>query len=396
MSPSILQLQSVGLQDVYLTKDPQINIFKYTYYRYVNFSTDIVKLQLNEVASFGRRITCDIPKRGHLLSKLYLHLRLPKLTKVDGDYLSWSDTIGYSIFSEPIELQVNGIIIDKLYPHFMDAWDELTSIDPGKKLMILKSDLYNSTSHNAEKEIDLMIPLDFWFTKQYSSALPLLSMLGQDIRLNFKFKEFSKIINYNGSEPPHIDILDSNIYAEYVFLDDVISEQFQKQKHTYIIEQVQHNGEESISSNVTDFNKLIKFNHPTKELIFFCVEKANVDNNNYFVYSRNTDELPFISEAALLLDGKYRIEYLPEFYYRTIVPHSVHSHIPMKYIYTISFSIKPEDNQPTGSINLSRFDDVTLALRMKSGNPDCFIYVYGISYNVLTIENGNFNLEFIV
>lgn len=63
MSPSILQLQSIGIQDVYLTKDPQINIFKYNYYRYVNFSTDIIKVPLNEVATFNKKITCDIPKK---------------------------------------------------------------------------------------------------------------------------------------------------------------------------------------------------------------------------------------------------------------------------------------------------------------------------------------------
>jgi hypothetical protein len=168
MSPSILQLQAIGIQDVYLTKDPQINIFKYNYYRYVNFATETVKLNMNTIATFGQKTTCEIPKRGHLLSKLHLHIRLPQLNKISGDYVCWNDTLGYSIFAEPIELQIGGVIVDRLYPQFMNAWDELTNANKqlGKNFMLLKSDTYVNNYTNAKKEVDLVIPLDFWFTKQ--------------------------------------------------------------------------------------------------------------------------------------------------------------------------------------------------------------------------------------
>ena len=75
MSPSLLQLQATGLEDVYLTQDPQINIFKYNYYRYVNFATETIKLETNIISNFGKKMTCEIPKRGHLLSKLHLHIK---------------------------------------------------------------------------------------------------------------------------------------------------------------------------------------------------------------------------------------------------------------------------------------------------------------------------------
>lgn len=127
MSPSLLQLQAVGLQDLFLTKDPQINIFKYNYYRYVNFATETVKLELNENITFGKRITCDVPKRGDLLSKMHLHIRLPPIVKNGGTYASWSDTLGYAIFDDYIELQIGGEIVDKVYPQFCNVWDELTT-----------------------------------------------------------------------------------------------------------------------------------------------------------------------------------------------------------------------------------------------------------------------------
>ena len=69
--------------------------------------------------------SCVIPKRGHLLSKLHLHISLPILEKTDGKYACWSDTLGYGIFDGPIELQIGGVVVDRLYPQFLDAWDEL-------------------------------------------------------------------------------------------------------------------------------------------------------------------------------------------------------------------------------------------------------------------------------
>lgn len=397
MSPSIFQLQALGMQDVYLTQDPQINIFKYNYYRYVNFATDTAKLNFNTSVNFTQKSSCVIPKRGHLLSKLHLHISLPILEKTSGKYACWSDTLGYGIFDGPIELQIGGVVVDRLYPQFLDAWDELTNNnDLGKNFMILKSDTFVSNFQNASKVVNLVIPLEFWFTKKYNMALPLLSIFDQDIKVVFKLRSFSECINYDGLTPPNeVDIIRSELYAEYIFLDDVILKQFQFQKHQFLIEQVQYNGDEMIQSLTNNYNSDLKFNYPCKELVFFSVDTNNLNTNNYFSYSNSLDETPLIQEASLLLDGKYRFDKLPEFYYRTIFPDNVHSVIPMKYIYVMPFCLRPEDNQPTGSLNMSMFNDITLALKLSNNNPSVKLYVFAISYNIVTIENGVLNLEFV-
>jgi hypothetical protein len=397
MSPSLLQLQAVGLQDLFLTKDPQINIFKYNYYRYVNFATETVKLGLSGKLEFGKRITCDIPKRADLLSKLHLHLRLPPIIKNGGTYASWTDTLGYAIFDDFIELQIGGEVVDKLYPQFLNVWDELTSTTKkvGKNLMLLKSDTYVASKYNAEKYVDLIIPLDFWFTKQYNCALPLNCMTYQDVNISFKLKNFKECINYDGDEPLEVPILNASIIAEYIFLDDIIRKKFVEEKHQYIIEQVQYNGDELILENTDVYNSKLRFNYPCKEFIFFAVENRNIANNNYFVYSKTPEDVPLINEASLLLDGKLRFDSLPEFYYRSVFPDNVHSVIPTKYIYTMPFTIKPEDNQPTGSLNASKFNDITLFLKLPNNNVDLTLYVFAISYNVLIINNGFLTTEFL-
>lgn len=264
--------------------------------------------------------------------------------------------------------------------------------------MILKSDIYRSSFKNATKVIDLMIPLDFWFTKDYSLALPLIAITSQEISLNFYFRNFSDVINYDGIIGTNqVSILDSYIYTEYIYLDEIILDTYQKQSFKYVIEQMVYHGDENIPSNQTIFQAEIDFNNPCKELLFACIDKNNIDNNNYFNYSKRSGGDALITEASLLLNGKHLFnDYLPEYVFRQIFPNNVHSVIPNKHIYCIPFSIKPEDaTQPTGSINLSRFDSVTLALKLKSGNPECQLHIYGIVHNILQISNGTLTFEFV-
>lgn len=398
MSPTILQIQSVGMQDIFLTQHPDINLFKYSYYKYGNFAKETIKLPLNDIATFNKRTTCNIPKKGHLLSKLYLHIKLPKLTPNGGLYASWCDTLGYAIFAEPIELEIGGVVVDRCYPRLIDMWDELSNSmvgnQNGSDLMILKSDNYKSTQYNAIKDTNLMIELPFWFSRKDNMSLPILAMPSQDIKVNFKFKSFSDVINFDGSEPLEVNIIDSNVIADYIYVDDFIATEFIKTKHTFVIDQSQYNGDEFIPANTPIFNCDLKFNHPVKELLFGCVTKDNIDNNNYYVYN-DSDENPLLSEISLLLDGKRRYEFLDEFIYRTKFPKDVHSVIPAKYIYTIPFALNPEHNQPTGSINMSTFNDVVLSLKLQNNIPDCYIYVYAINYNIVTIEKGTLVMEFV-
>lgn len=399
MVAGTLQLQARGIQDVYLTKDPEINVFQYQYFRYVNFANDLYKIPLHDPARFNSKTHVVIPKKGHLLSKLYLHLKLPPIVRNTGEYACWSDVIGYSIFNSPIELQIGGVVVDKLYPVCMDIVDELstTTNKLGHDRMIMKSDTWRSAIYNSDKELNLMIPLNFWFTKNYSMALPLLSMTSQEIQINFNFADFSKVINYDAlAAPPRVEILDSNIFAEYIMLDDIVLDMFQRQKHQYVITQMVYNGDDNIPPAKNLFNTKLNFNNPCKEVLFCCVDQNNYDNNCYFNYSRLSDEEPLIKEASLILDGKHRYDnLLPEFIFRDFFPNIVHSVVPSKHFYVMPFALKPEDDQPTGSLNMSRFDEILLSLRMNDNNPACKLYIFGIMYNIVTIENGVLTFEFV-
>ena len=98
----------------------------------------------------------------------------------------------------------------------------------------------------------------------------------------------------------------------------------------------------------------------------------------------------------------------PAPYFRLVQPFQYHTAIPDDFIYIYSFSLHPEDAQPSGSFNASRLD--SLVLNMTMNNPqnndgtemigvitqlDAIATVYAVNYNVLRIVSGMGSLLFI-
>ena len=53
MSGGIIQLVAYGVEDLYLTGDPQITFFKVVYRRHTNFATESIKQTFSSAANFG-------------------------------------------------------------------------------------------------------------------------------------------------------------------------------------------------------------------------------------------------------------------------------------------------------------------------------------------------------
>lgn len=395
MPGATLQLAGVGTHDTYLTANPELNHFKYRYFRYVNFATEVVPLLFSEGGGFGKKFTAEIPYRGHFLSKLFLKIRLPKLQKVDGEFVCWTDSLGYALINTA-EFEINGGVVDRLYGYFLDMYDEFTTgnLDSGRRNMILKSDVFISTRNNAKEDIELIVPLDFWFSKQLNLSLPLFLINTSKLRVNFNFRKFSELVHWDGTIPPDEPQLDIELFGEYLYVDDTLLDTLGGDR-SYLIEQTQFNEIEQIGENISSYISELKFNYNVKEIIFGFVEKGSIDNNDLFNFSRRSDNLSLLQSATLLLDGKERFPNLPESYLRLAFPKSVHSYVPSKYIYCIPFCAKPEMNQPSGSLNFGSYNSIALALKMRNGNDTCKMFTFAVSFNLFKISNGVPYLEYV-
>ena len=116
MSGGLLQIASYGLEDIYLTKNPEITFFKKVYRRHTNFSTETKKISLEQIPSFGEEFTVKIPNFGDLINQCFFEVDLPFIKIFDKD-LTPSAKFSYeSIKNDKIkELQLEIDKFEELY-----------------------------------------------------------------------------------------------------------------------------------------------------------------------------------------------------------------------------------------------------------------------------------------
>ena len=86
-----IQLDFYGIQDLYLTGNPQITFFKCVYRRYTYFSMESIRVDFDVpkedkylLIDKTRELSCKIPRSGDLISNIYFVCKLP-------DIYSYSD-----------------------------------------------------------------------------------------------------------------------------------------------------------------------------------------------------------------------------------------------------------------------------------------------------------------
>jgi hypothetical protein len=238
-----------------------------------------------------------------------------------------------------------------------------------------------------------------------------------------------------------------SLWVDYIFLDTDERRRFAQLSHEYLIEQLQFTGSETLNGGSTNRVKL-NFNHPCKELIWVAkpnnfarkacwynyTDTDNVDftdtlvaempqslgggvgvealpindyeSSNYmagfnFGYTNGTSvpaSSPF-TDTILQLNGNDRFSVRDGTYFSYVQPFQHHTNIPTNPgINVYSFALKPEDHQPSGTLNMSRIDTATLMVTTKSdlknklASQDSLTYeginIYAVNYNVLRILSG--------
>lgn len=79
MVGGLLQIVSVGYENLYLNGDPEITFFKIVYRRHSNFSLCDNILKPKGGSSFGNTFTIKLERFGDLLHKMYLVIQLPNI-----------------------------------------------------------------------------------------------------------------------------------------------------------------------------------------------------------------------------------------------------------------------------------------------------------------------------
>ena len=265
------------------------------------------------------------------------------------------------------------------------------------------------------------LDLPFWFSKEYN-ALPLISIPNEDVKLVIKLAD-------------NIDGINSlKIWGDYIFLDESEKNRFINDEHSYLFEQIQYSETQRIADKTVRNSEPISiysiidldFNNNVKELIWTLFQthygesgiKKSCSSEN-----EGGNQNIEIDSMFVKINGQDIIEEQPGKYFTDFQRYKYHSGQGIKLTrigvngndvtsplvlskwypkvinqHMFSFALKPEESQPSGSVNFSLVDSSTMNIKFKTSSVDgrqsYDLDVYAISYNVLKIKNGLVSLTY--
>ena len=217
MGGALMELVAKGSQDIFLTGNPKVSYFRSVYKRHTNFSHESIKQSITGQLDFGKTVEVIISRSGDLLSSINLEIDLPKISGKYGKTISYIDSIGHYIIDK-IDFMIGEQIIDTHYGEWLEIWSELTlseSHKNGYNTMIGK----NITITEAKT---LIIPLQFWFCRNYGLALPLVALQYHQVKLMITLKPFSECWKKD-FDTFYLDKVNNVVTINSSVSDDVVS-----------------------------------------------------------------------------------------------------------------------------------------------------------------------------
>ena len=406
MSGALVQLVAYGSEDISLTSNPEMSFFNSVYKRYTNFSMESIENLFTDKPKFGTMNTIKIKRYGDLVSDMYLELILPYDPCLVDSF--WTNRIGFNLLKK-VELYIGKKLIDTMYGLWCHIWVELTHpID--KKLLIGKMigcTGLNGYSGGLPVNIPhrLNIPLFFSFCRHPGLAIPLLAIQNnQEITLKFFFN--NKINCIQKGNMPLGDISHLKLWVEYIYLEKEEQVKFAQTPLEFLIETTQHftwnlpRGIKNIS---------LPFNMMCKEMMWVVRKNNNKDSCNTRLpaimdscinnYGDKFTNFTFDHIISMVKKVQFKFNSLDVFssgyrmndYFNYIIPYQSHTGCPDLGINAYSFSLYPENLEPSGIINFLHLNSANINIESYHGG---VLEMFSFNYNILSFSNGDFSLAY--
>ncbi len=435
MGGGLMQLVAYGAQDVYLTGNPQITFFKTVYRRHTNFAIEAIEQTFQGSADFGKKVTCTISRNGDLINRIYLQVQFPALSVSSVWYdapatrpfsVAWTNALGHALIRY-VTIEVGGQKIDSQYGEWLEIWNSLTQVsekENGYNHMVGRYASSVGLIGNADTSRIYYIPLMFWFNKNPGLSLPLIALQYHEVKIIMEFRNAAELIvgltstgdrdfpsnTTSIRDSSGVALVNAALWVDYIYLDTEERRRFAQMSHEYLIDQLQFTGYESIQIDQVSQKIRLNYNHPTKELIWTLQWEPNFTvgtaYNDWFNFSAALPGVPVPSSAVdlmadsmILLNGHERFAVRPQTYFRLVQPYQSHTRIPDNFIYLYSFGLRPEEHQPSGTVNMSRIDNAQLKFDMTNvanlpapssqwSGAVGRVAIYATNYNVFRVMSG--------
>lgn len=395
--------------DEYLTSNPEISFFFSKHKKYYPYARNTRYVHFDSAPDFGQTTLVKLPRYGNMIGNIALEFDLPTLTSTVN--VSYCNNIGHAII-DWIEIEIGGIIIDRLYGTWLhinrEVFEKKDEKDTHRELTYYFTNMTTNAFTGGQKVI---VPLSFWFNKTACQYLPLSAISRYDIVIRVKLNQFSKLWISDNSQPPTgtYKLNNAQLIVDYYVLDNQQLKMFSPiydedkkvslhpPKLNYLIHQTQRIMV-SIPSGVTKYKvDMDSFNFPVSSLIWVFRRTDVSTNNDWFNFTNVLSGTPSdpLSSAQIYHAEKERTDHLSARMLRLLEPLKFVGHSSENYIYTYFFNLYPNNKtQPSGSTNFTFLSDYNLVLTMIEGLPEMELHLFATNINVLNIDKGRTYLQY--
>ena len=195
MPGGLLQIASSGIQDSYLTKNPEITFFKNNFKRHTKFSSETIEINIEGTPEYDNDFFIMIPKRGDLINKCFFEIDIPKIN-IDDSYITNIDYINM----KKIELKN----FDNEMNKWLKEYNELTTFSNiqisfyQKILILLKStdisyqNILTQATFDSKSNSNILDQIVFKIDEDIKSKIDIISYV---INLNYYFDSIDDIAN---------------------------------------------------------------------------------------------------------------------------------------------------------------------------------------------------------
>ena len=282
-----IRLAVTGIQDQWLTGEPQFSYFVMNYKRHTRFSTEAVEMPFDGKCDFSSSVECRIPQNiGDLIRSTMLKIKLGKLsTDTSTEKYRYNTPAALSIIKY-VDLVIGGQIIERLTGDYIYMYNQLhnNKDDVNQSLYFLSGHgehLQVSDSYNT-----FYVNIPFYFFRNPSLAVPVCAITKQLVEVRVTFKDVNDDVTFkytiNGSVTTRDKTTEGSIdnvslITDFYFVAEEERNFLLTRPMEYIISQLQMS-KLVYKPNESKKSALLKFKHPVKELFFSAKEKTGITN----------------------------------------------------------------------------------------------------------------------
>lgn len=319
----------------------------------------------------------------------------------------WVSELGYYLL-EYCNFYLDELLIDNYNSNLLSLLDKIEGIEDYKRgIDILNGNtIYNTTyDTNNKGNINLQIPLKFYFCKNIALSIPMINLLYTKGIIKFKTRKLEDLLIYDKNafiqKRPKIKC---SATIQYIYLEEDERNRIAKSKMEFLIEKYRYCGIYKYNiTNILDgkIRTQLRIADPTKYILWrMKITYENSMKNNYTwnkngYLDDNYNQIKTTDSIKIYFNGSSREQGNSELF-NLINPHMrcIGSLDEDEYMYI--FALYPLLYQPTGTANMTNIEEVIIEHQLNNNflkdlqekGLNFEIEYWALGYNVLRFVSG--------